>query len=738
MTQNTFPDEITASTLQAMPDAVVAVDAHGLIRFINSRAEKLTGYQSDELEGRNVDVLVPASRRGGHRRNVSDYHAEPEAREMGDRRGLGLRRKDAIIVPVAISLSPLLGSTDQIVITTVRDVSGQERRSKEELLLEEIGALVTAESDLENIISVVDVNLSSIISYDRMVVGTVIPGSNLVERVYTSGYTVPGLEVGTRGEKFESYDRPELYRKSDDQNDPSKFDRQIIDNKIAPELKTWIRAPLGDGSDPSGHIGLSSLSEDNFSEEDLSLLERVARQISPAIDRARLYLQIQKEVLERTALADIGRTVSSSTDMEDFFDDFAVQVQKLIPFDSMVYSDVDVESGTVALRYWHDIDLPPQEDIPGVRLEGSLAQEAIDANGPILRPARTGKRISEHSSTVSLTFDENLKQSLCVPLLTRGEVFGCLYIGSNSDDVFNGAHVKMVALIASQVSGALSNARLHEARIKAETDRLETESRARELESLNDQRTDFLSTVSHELKTPLTGLVAFADILSKNLDDNLSNRQVQHIDVMRRSARRLDVLINDLIDVSQLEGGALNVVKSPFPVKELIDEIRIAFVPILEPKDQTSSYTSDAADTVILADRDRIAQLLTNLMSNASKYSENGTEIELAISADEDMLVLSVSDSGIGMDTTTLEKMFTPFFRSADEFTRSQVGTGLGLAIVKKIAELHDGTVSATSELGIGTTIRVEVPRATKGSVVPEKDENPVEIKSKSSNKSGS
>ena len=128
MDQSNFPDEITASTLQAMPDAVIAVDVRGLIRFINSRAENLTGYVSAELHGRNVDVLVPASRRGGHRRNVSDYQHAPEAREMGDRRGLGLRRKDGIIVPFAISLSPLVGSEDRIVITTVRDVSQTERR----------------------------------------------------------------------------------------------------------------------------------------------------------------------------------------------------------------------------------------------------------------------------------------------------------------------------------------------------------------------------------------------------------------------------------------------------------------------------------------------------------------------------------------------------------------------------------------------------------------------------------
>lgn len=313
MNQSKFPDEVTASTLQAVPDAVVAVDSRGRVRFINSRAEVLTGYMSGELHGRNVDVLVPASRRGGHRRNVSDYQHSPEAREMGDRRGLGLRRKDGIIVPVAISLSPLVGSEESIVLTTVRDMSNQERRSKEELLLAELGALVMVETDLEKICSILDQNLPGLINYDRMVIGALIPDSDLVERIYTSGYSVPGLEKGTQAPKFEGYDFPELLRKSGSEHNSAAYA-----NLPVSRIKTWIRVPLGDASNPNGHIGLSSLSESNFDEDDLRLLQRVALQISPAIDRARLYLQIQKEVSERTALAEIGRTVSSSTDMKDF------------------------------------------------------------------------------------------------------------------------------------------------------------------------------------------------------------------------------------------------------------------------------------------------------------------------------------------------------------------------------------------------------------------------------------
>ena len=343
-------------------------------------------------------------------------------------------------------------------------------------------------------------------------------------------------------------------------------------------------------------------------------------------------------------------------------------------------------------------------------LDGTIAEQAINVRHPFMVKGSKDAPISKSVQRFPASSDAEVSKIVCVPLHTQNELFGCLFFTTSRFDAFQVSDIEMIELITDQVSGAIGNARLNDARLRAERERLESESRQRELTNLNKQKSEFLSTVSHELKTPLTSLMAFTDILSKNTSSNLSDRQLKQLEVMQRSSRRLDVLINDLVDVSQIDGGKLKIEKDKFYVDSLIEEIQLSFDPILEPKQQTSTVDNRVNGSAIFADRHRIAQLLTNLISNSSKYSSEGTEISVIVDSIDNQLEIVVSDNGIGMDTETLENMFVPFFRSDDEKTQSVAGTGLGLAIAKKIVDLHGGTVNATSELGVGTTVRVVLP----------------------------
>ena len=346
---------------------------------------------------------------------------------------------------------------------------------------------------------------------------------------------------------------------------------------------------------------------------------------------------------------------------------------------------------------------------------GTVAERTLVAKRPILIRATDTKPLSEIAPYLPASADTEIMETVCVPLISNGDVFGCLYFCSNKTNTFHAEDIEMINLITDQVSGAISNARLNDARLEAEKDRLESDSHRRELASLNAQKSEFLSTVSHELKTPLTSLTAFTDILSKNQGSNLSDRQLKQLNVMQRSAQRLDVLINDLVDVAQIDGGKLKITKEKFVVENLISEIQSAFAPILESKKQSTVIDIKSEGAMVFADRHRVAQLLSNLISNSSKYSPPGSELKITVNTNGDRLELVVSDNGIGMDSLTLENMFTPFFRSDDELTQSEVGTGLGLAIVKNIVDLHDGSITATSDTGLGTTVTVEVPGLVTG-----------------------
>mgnify|MGYP001434964202 CR=1 FL=1 len=190
----------------------------------------------------------------------------------------------------------------------------------------------------------------------------------------------------------------------------------------------------------------------------------------------------------------------------------------------------------------------------------------------------------------------------------------------------------------------------------------------------------------------------------------MNDRQLQQISVMQRSARRLDLLINDLLDVSRLDAGTFTLTRSEFDLTVLIQEMGTAFLPLVDTNEQLLNISYPDGEFWIEADRDRIAQVITNLLSNASKYSLPGAEIALAMEAGGESISITVTDSGIGMNQETLENVFTAFYRADDEHTLSQSGSGLGMMIVKNIVELHEGTITVSSKKGVGTTVRVVLP----------------------------
>jgi len=264
--------------------------------------------------------------------------------------------------------------------------------------------------------------------------------------------------------------------------------------------------------------------------------------------------------------------------------------------------------------------------------------------------------------------------------------------------------------VVAQIAGALANAQAHEQTLISEKARMAAEAEKRELELLEEQRANFLSNVSHELKTPLTSLVAFADILVKNQESNLSARQLQQVQVMQRSARRLDVLISDLLDISKLDVGTFSLEMGQFDLQVLMKELVEEFTPVVQQKHQTLNVDFGNQTSSLYGDRTRITQVLTNLLSNAVKYSPEESKISLRASCEGGTVSITVKDEGVGMSGADQQNLFTPFFRSADAEIRSEAGSGLGLVIVKNIVELHGGNITFQSEKDVGTTVRVTFP----------------------------
>ena len=253
----------------------------------------------------------------------------------------------------------------------------------------------------------------------------------------------------------------------------------------------------------------------------------------------------------------------------------------------------------------------------------------------------------------------------------------------------------------------------HESQRQAESDResrRQLDAENRELHRVNMAHQQFLSVVSHELKTPLTAITAFADILARGKQQDLTERQAKQIGVIQRNSRRMADLVEDLLDTSRIHADTIQLELAQFDASLLFAELVENLDPTLAGKRQTLRAELPPGDVKVLADRRRLGQAISNLLSNASKYSGPGSGISLRVSVRGRVLYIAVADQGIGISPEDQRRLFKPFFRTDNPAALSVPGTGLGLFLVKSLVELHEGEISVESEPGVGTTVRMEIP----------------------------
>jgi two-component system phosphate regulon sensor histidine kinase PhoR len=219
---------------------------------------------------------------------------------------------------------------------------------------------------------------------------------------------------------------------------------------------------------------------------------------------------------------------------------------------------------------------------------------------------------------------------------------------------------------------------------------------------------EFVASVSHELRTPLTSIIGYTDLVLER-DDELPRDIVQQLAVVRRNADRLLLLVSDLLSTAQIESRTLRMVLEPSDVGALVQQS----VRSLEPRALEAGVALRAevpSTPEVLVDPARITQVVDNLLSNAVKYTLPGGEVQVRLEAEAAELVLTVTDSGIGIAERDLDQVFTKFFRAESAERRAIPGVGLGLVISKEIIEAHEGRIELESTEGEGTTVRVRLP----------------------------
>ena len=241
----------------------------------------------------------------------------------------------------------------------------------------------------------------------------------------------------------------------------------------------------------------------------------------------------------------------------------------------------------------------------------------------------------------------------------------------------------------------------------------------KKLSEMNRMKTEFVSMVSHDLKTPLTNIQGYASLLRNKILGPNTQKQQEAAEIIDKEAKHLAKLINDLLDLSKIDSGAMTLHKRPFKLKDLEDKCSLRN--LAERKGLNLIWNTPDSLGEVYGDPERIAQVLTNLVNNAIKFTDHGSVTINAFEKDKNHIQVDVIDTGPGIPKKEQELIFERFQRSSISKMNNKEGSGLGLAIAKEIMKLHDGDITVRSEVGKGSTFSIVLRKAPKNK--EEKDE---------------
>ena len=493
-------------------------------------------------------------------------------------------------------------------------------------------------------------------------------------------------------------------------------------------LKAILSVPLIRQDRVIGGLILHQMTEGKgFSDEQVFLASTIGSQVALAIENAKLFQATQERLRESETLLAVSQSVSSTLDLKETLQRVAQEAAIAAEADSSGAYLLDPAQGVI--RPFASHNLPDWVSEPFQRTPLSLrgfplVQEAFDRRAPVYsRDVPTDPRCA-HPAIRRLGF----KSCLVAPMIAKEKFIGVLFlVWWHKSHTFTPEQLRLMDGVARQAAMAIDNASAYheieelniglEEKIAKRTRELSEINKAleeshRKLQELDRAKSDFLLNVSHELRTPLTAIKGSVDNLLDGITGHLSEPQRRYLIRIEANADRLVRLINDLLDLARIEEGRVRVTPTLFSLAGLAGELLDSLRPVAGGKGLELRLTGRQDPLLVHADRDKVGQVLMNLIGNAIKFTPSGGSVEVELTGEEEELAaVRITDTGDGIPPEELPRIFDKFYQVQLGLGAKVKGTGLGLSIAKGLVELQGGRIWAESQVGHGSTFFFTLPR---------------------------
>jgi len=483
-------------------------------------------------------------------------------------------------------------------------------------------------------------------------------------------------------------------------------DAMFFDNPDLPTTRSEMGLPLKVRGRVIGVLDVQSEQAAAFSEDDVSALQTMADQLATAIANARLFQDARADAQRRALISEMLQAAATSLDLDELLHRAGETISGYLNVPSAVFA-WDVEEQSLRPVAFHtadaaDILLPEGFDRVTREMNAVLFDTLKERRTTILDAT------DEVGGPLTRMIGQAQVQSVIyVPLASRAQELGVLGLGAMEGQPL--VSIEFADLVGANLSVAMENARLYQ-------EAVHTAERLAEVDRLKSQ---FLANMSHELRTPLNSIIGFSRVILKEIDGPLTDMQRTDLQAVYDSGQHLLGLINDILEVSKIESGKMEMVFERVDLKEIIKGVMATAIALVKDKPGVKLQQVVPADLPMLTgDVRRVRQALLNLVSNAAKFTQEGF-IRVEASATDTEVIISVADSGVGIPPDKIGLIFEPFTQADASTTRAAGGTGLGLSITSSFVEMHNGRIWVESELGKGSTFYMALPIA--GPSLPEK-----------------